>query len=98
MTEDDAIPSFDAQLAERLHTLRVRRGLSSAELARAIGVSFRRVRRFESGLGRLDAASLWKLSQALNVSVDELAGPTGPLRSTNRARLAPGRPSRPRSG
>jgi transcriptional regulator with XRE-family HTH domain len=78
---------METRLGKRIQALRRHRDLSCAELARGIGVSFHQMHRFETGHGRIDAATLWKLSQVLRVPVDELIDdgtPRGPTRRLRR--------------
>jgi transcriptional regulator with XRE-family HTH domain len=71
----EPIESLEAQLGARVRRLRQHMGLSRAQLAEAMGVSWCDVRRFETA-GRMDAATAWELSQALGVSVDALFDPS----------------------
>jgi len=75
---------MEALLARHIYALGVRRGLSPAEMARAIGVSVHQVQGYESGEGRLEAACLWKLSQVLEVSIDDLMAATACSHSVTR--------------
>lgn len=86
MVQDDHVRSMEAHLGKRIQTVRRRHELSCAELARAIGVSFHQMHRFENGHGRIDAASLWKISQFLEVPIDDLIDDGAPNRTIRRLR------------
>lgn len=64
---------------ERLKELREKNGLTQEQLAKNTGISSRMIQRYEYGTSRprMDAAQ--KLSQALNVTVDQLLGNDGLL-------------------
>lgn len=60
--------------AERLLELRTERGISQAQLARAIGVSCGIVCYWETDRSEPVASNLVKLADYLNVSIDYLLG------------------------
>ncbi len=62
---------IDAALGERLRGLRETRRLSLAELGRAIGTSYQQVRNYEAGHNRISAATLYRLSQTLDVEIND---------------------------
>ncbi len=57
-------------LGMRLRTRRRLMWLTQSELAAAVGVGFRQIHKYESGENSISAARLWKLAEALGVSVD----------------------------
>lgn len=70
----------DAHVGERIKFCRRRAGLSQAELADRIGLTFQQVQKYERGANRVSASKLFEISQALGVRVayffDELPGQT----------------------
>ena len=60
------------QLGQRLRQVRLDAGLSLRELARRIGVSPSFVSQFENGKAQPSVATLYSLSQLLDVSIDHL--------------------------
>ncbi len=58
--------------AERLKKLRKERGLSQNKLAKAIGVHFTQVSRYERGDTKPNAEAMTKLAHALDTTVDYL--------------------------
>jgi transcriptional regulator with XRE-family HTH domain len=69
MGAEPAIDPIDRHLGARLRAARRRRGLSQAELAKALGDVFQQVQRYESGLNRISAATLWRATEALDADV-----------------------------
>ena len=55
-----------------LHELRTRRGLSQYQLGALVGVSFQAVSKWENGTSKPQSKILYRLSEVLGVSVDEL--------------------------
>jgi transcriptional regulator with XRE-family HTH domain len=67
--EDTALHAF---VGGRIRELRAAQGLTIAELAGAVGASPTQLRRIELGEVAPFAAMVWRISQALAVSVDDL--------------------------
>jgi len=63
--------AVDDRLGERIAELRRAVGLSQHELAAAAGFTDRQVAAYERGDLQMSACHLWRLSSALDVSVDE---------------------------
>jgi len=59
----------DAYVGQRLRELRGSAGLSQEELAKAVGVTFQQVQKYESGGNRIAAGRLFQFSVALGVPV-----------------------------
>ncbi len=51
---------------------RQRANISQTALGKHLGVSFQQVQKYENGTNRVSAATLIKISRALNISVGEL--------------------------
>ena len=59
--------SIDVRLGRRLRNRRRLLGRTQSEIAQVCGVSFQQVQKYESGLSRMSAVHLWRLSQCLQV-------------------------------
>lgn len=74
----------EQQFGSRLRQYRKDRKMTQQELADALGVSNKSVSRWESG-GYPDVALLGPLAAALGVTVDDLLGTRGPVRTLTKA-------------
>ena len=73
----------DLNAAAILHAFRSWRGLSQDDLGKAIGVTFQQIQKYEKGINRMSASTLYRLSRALDVPVIEFfAGLEGVLPDT----------------
>jgi DNA-binding XRE family transcriptional regulator len=57
-----------ARMRERRHAL----GISQADLAHTLGVSFQQIQKYEKGVNRVSAARLFAICKALNVSLSSM--------------------------
>jgi DNA-binding XRE family transcriptional regulator len=65
----NAIDEFiGARMRERRHVL----GISQADLAETLGVSFQQIQKYEKGVNRVSAARLFAICKALNVSLSSM--------------------------
>ena len=64
--------SIDKAIGGRLKMYRQRANISQTALGKHLGVSFQQVQKYENGTNRISAATLIKISRALNVPVGEL--------------------------
>ena len=62
----------DVAVGARTRELRIRAGLTQTGLAKALGVSFQQVQKYERGFNRMGASRLIQVAQALNVPVTAL--------------------------
>ena len=62
----------DVEIGRRIRTHRLRRGLSQAELARRIGVTFQQLQKYEKGENRVRPARLIEIARALKLPLDVL--------------------------
>ncbi len=60
---------LDAILGRRLRWRRLDLDATQKEVGLRAGISYQQVQRFEGGLTRISAAMLWRLANALDVSV-----------------------------
>ena len=66
MAMDEGI---DIHIGQRLRGLRVARGLSQADVAAKVNLSFQQIQKYESGKSRVTVAKLCSLAQALEIPV-----------------------------
>ena len=65
----DGPDPIDIHVGARVFLRRRMLGLSQAQLAAAIGMTFQQVQKYERGANRISASTLYRLAQALDVSV-----------------------------
>ena len=68
MIDKDPDP-IDVYVGSRMQLRRTLMGLTQEQLAKAIGVSFQQVQKYERGLNRLSASRLFDVCQALGVPI-----------------------------
>lgn len=59
----------DRHVGARVAARRRDLGLSQSDLARAIGLTFQQVQKYERGANRISASKLWAIAGALNVDI-----------------------------
>jgi transcriptional regulator with XRE-family HTH domain len=67
-----AATNEDVLLGERVRQLRRIRSLTQSQLARAVGLTFQQIQKYESGMNRISVCMLGRMSQALRVPVEML--------------------------
>lgn len=72
MTARSQIHSVDLRIGECLRRQRRQAGWSQEALARAIGVSFQQIQKYERGLNRLSSSKLHAVATALGIDIDDL--------------------------
>ena len=60
---------IDLHLGKRLRRRRRLLGLTQQQLAAIVGVRFQQIQKYECGANRISAARLWRLAEALEVTV-----------------------------
>lgn len=68
-TETGEPDPVDTHVGARLRLRRTLMGLSQTELARAVGLTFQQVQKYESGANRISASRLYHIAEALDVPV-----------------------------
>jgi transcriptional regulator with XRE-family HTH domain len=68
-TEEGEPDPIDKHVGARLRLRRTLMGLSQTELAKAVGLTFQQVQKYESGANRISASRLYHISEALDVPV-----------------------------
>ncbi|MDR3526738.1 MAG: helix-turn-helix transcriptional regulator [Rhizomicrobium sp.] len=66
-----AANSIDAHVAGRLRTFRRQLGLSQADVAAKLGVTFQQVQKYEAGINRVGAGRLFQLACLYGMPVQE---------------------------
>lgn len=66
------VHTVDYLVGRRVRLLRLERGMSQADLARGLGLSFQQVQKYERGVNRISASKLFEISEALRVDVADL--------------------------
>lgn len=67
-------PVDEKTIGERLRQLRLRRGMTQAELAKGLGITQAIVSGYETGSVRIHAALVAAFARALSASADEILG------------------------
>ena len=79
----------DVEIAKRVRTLRLQRGMSQTELGGVLDVTFQQVQKYETGSNRISAGRLQQIAEVLGVPVtyfysgfeDAEKSPTQPVES-----------------
>jgi transcriptional regulator with XRE-family HTH domain len=59
----------DVEIGRKIRALRLERGLSQSDLAKAIGLTFQQVQKYEKGTNRVSAGRLQQIADFLNVPI-----------------------------
>ena len=87
-TDDDR--RFDSAVGVRIRRYRKDAGLNQTQLAKAAGVTFQQVQKYENGVNRVAASRLETISHALGIPASALLGETqtgGEVLSASERRL-----------
>jgi transcriptional regulator with XRE-family HTH domain len=68
--KDDNQP-IDVVIGRNLRAVRMKCGLSQDRVGELLGTSFQQVQKYEKGVNRIAASTIWRLVHALNVSFSE---------------------------
>lgn len=60
---------IDTAVGRRIRQRRKSLGLSQTELAERVGVKFQQIQKYETGVNRVAASRLWKISETLKVPI-----------------------------
>lgn len=79
---------IDIIIGRNVKTLRLKRGLSQAQLAEALGLTFQQIQKYESAANRISASTLVEIARILDVESSALlpdpARPSPPAILTKR--------------
>ena len=59
----------DVHVGGRIRVRRLYRGMRQVELARALGLTFQQVQKYESGANRVSASRLWEIAAVLETPI-----------------------------
>lgn len=65
-TDPRSIKDVDRQIGVRIRARRLELGVSQELLARAVGVTFQQIQKYEKGVNRVAASTLVEIARALN--------------------------------
>lgn len=65
-----SIKDIDGIVGRNLFKFRHYRGYTQETLAKAVGVTFQQVQKYEKGTNRISVSRLWQFSKVLKISVD----------------------------
>jgi transcriptional regulator with XRE-family HTH domain len=68
---------IDVYVGSRIRTRRLYRNMRQEELARALGVTFQQVQKYESGANRVSASRLWEIAAILEMPIAYFFPPKG---------------------
>jgi transcriptional regulator with XRE-family HTH domain len=71
--------SIDEEIGRRLRARRLELALSQDHVAQAVGVTFQQLQKYEKGVNRVSASTLFALAKTLEISPAQLM-PTAPWR------------------
>ncbi|WP_420568208.1 helix-turn-helix domain-containing protein [Thalassovita sp.] len=63
---------IDVHVGMRIRQRRWMMGMTQQQLAESVGTKFQQIQKYETGANRVSASRLWRISQALEVSVEYL--------------------------
>lgn len=73
-TEDGSPHPLDVALGARIRLRRRELGYSQEQLAKAVGITFQQVQKYEHGTNRVSFSRLVEIAQALNCGVSDIIG------------------------
>jgi transcriptional regulator with XRE-family HTH domain len=73
-----SVSQLDGVIGARIRARRQEIGVSQERLAEAIGVTFQQVQKYEKGINRVSAATLYAIADALDTTVAQLLPEAGP--------------------
>lgn len=73
-TEDGSPHPLDVALGSRIRLRRRELGFSQEQLARAVGITFQQVQKYEHGTNRVSFSRLVEISRALSCGISDIVG------------------------
>src|SRR3954467_11016438 len=64
------VNNFDVLIGQRIRLQRMKANLTQEQVAKALGVSFQQVQKYEKGTNRVSSSYLFRLADLFKVSVD----------------------------
>lgn len=68
----DGVDPIDLAVGDRIRAARLERGLTQAQVARAAGVTFQQIQKYERGANRVSASMLVRIAKVLDRSLISL--------------------------
>jgi transcriptional regulator with XRE-family HTH domain len=68
---------IDRRVGARLRERRLLLGMSQQQLAKALGITFQQVQKYENGANRISASRLWDISRRVDVPIEWFFGVEG---------------------
>jgi len=62
--------TVDCHVGQRLRIMRKNKWMTQNELGKAVGLSFKQIRKYESGENRISSSTLYNISKALDVNIE----------------------------
>ena len=62
------VSAFNLAIGQRLRFFRLSQGMSQSEVARAIGISFQQLQKYERGTNRLSVENMIKIARHMGIS------------------------------
>lgn len=63
--------NMDLTIGKNLRAFRKERNLSQQGLAEICGVTFQQIQKYEKGINRISASTLWNISEGLSVKITD---------------------------
>jgi len=63
--------NLDVKIGKNINEIRTNRGKTLPVIAELLNVSWQQVQKYEQGINRITASSLYKLAQYFNVNLEE---------------------------
>ncbi len=69
LSSSSTIEQIDRRISKRLRQRRLLQGVTQGRVARALGVSFQQIQKYETGANRISSSRLFELSLILDVPI-----------------------------
>lgn len=70
VSDEDVLSFIDAYIGKRIRIRRNLLGLSQDQLAKALGISFQQIQKYERGNNRISGSRIWHMARILSVPVN----------------------------
>lgn len=74
---------LDVEIGQRLRELRREKQMTQRDIAKALGVTYQQVQKYEAGINRIPASRLLRICRALDVDISHLLGPDDIFQDSN---------------
>lgn len=91
MTDVTSTPDpVDVYVGGQLRAFRLEAGMNQTELAKALGVTFQQVQKYEKGVNRVSASMLFRAQKALHQPINAFFPGNGQAQSAEAVKVVPG--------